>query len=248
MKIQLYFLYTFVLCLFLSVLFSDSASKSCSKLGETACKASKGSCRWVSGQTCEGKFQRFCVTDGGKCKSKSTCATSSSSSTDYYKYLYNCLPSGWKEQKSKKCDCKIKPPASPPGQNGSEQTYCNSLPYDACEAQTANCFSRTGNACGNLQYTFCRGKDRPCNFANTCWQEPASGINYYFKLCVPDNWISEPNSSCVCSSTTTNQCPQCPPGYQCDPNGPNDSSNCFSITVPVLPPSAPTPPDGMFRF
>jgi len=240
MKLRLCIFYTIVLFLFLSVCVTIGA-KNCGKLAETACKNSKGVCRWVSGSNCNGKFQKFCVTDGGKCKTKPTCSKASSDSS-YYTFQYNCLPSGFTVSKSKNCNCTVKPPTSPPGQPSAPtgETFCAQLPYQACVDNSDQCDSRYGTACGNLQYTFCRGQ-RVCNTTDRCAQEPASGLNYLFlEFCIPSGWTPLPVNNCKCSATTTNQCPQCPPGYSCDPDGPQDPSNCITIgDVPILPPEAP---------
>lgn len=243
MKLQSRIFYTFVLFLFVSICFTNAGKRNCPKLTESACKAARGECRWVSGQTCAGKFQRFCVTDGGKCKAKETCAKTENK--EFYTYRYSCLPGGFKSTKLGNCNCSILPPAAPsgaprpPGAPPGE-TFCAQLPYEACVENKDQCDSRYGTACGNLQYTFCRGL-RVCNSTDRCAREPASGLNYLFlEFCIPSGWIPLPLNNCKCAPTTTNQCPQCPPGYSCDPDGPLDPSNCISIgTVPILPPSEP---------
>jgi len=201
----------------------------------------------VSGQDCKGKFQKYCVTDGGKCKTEKTCGKLDG---DYYQFQYSCLPDGFKKSSSNKCVCKIKPPTAPPGTPPAPpgERFCAQLPYQACIDNAGQCDSRYGTACGNLQYTFCRGL-RVCNTSDRCAQEPESGLNYLFlESCIPSGWISLPLNICKCSSTTTNKCPQCPPGYSCDPDGPFIPSNCVEITqVPILPPEAPTPPSDFFE-
>jgi hypothetical protein len=246
---QNYHFYTFVLCLFLSISFTTSA-KNCSKLLESACKGSKGACRWQSGTSCSGKFQSFCVADNKKCKAQSTCAKTAGKNPQYFKFQYNCLPSGLILANSKNCKCEIKVPPTPPKngtnpgnvtQPGTGELFCAQLPYDACIINSAQCDSRTGTACGNLRYIFCRSA-AVCNNTNTCAKEPASGLNYFFtEFCIPNGWTRLFDLSlCKCSATTTNQCPHCPPGYSCDKNGPPIPSNCISLsTVPILPPNSP---------
>jgi len=159
-----------------------------------------------------------------------------------YLFAYSCLPNGFKVKKDKDCDCNATPPPpggpKGPGAPPPPAIFCANLPYILCEEQK-DCESRFGIACGNLQYTFCRRKD-PCPNNNTCAIEPASGIAYFFKECIPTNWTfftTGTTTRCDCGSTTTNKCPHCPPGYGCKEDGPLDSSNCITIErVPILPP------------